>query len=408
MGDCAPYRYRVKIEYMNSSLIRRACAAAVVLATTMAPAVAAQSDDTAVRSDTAARSAAGAQARLLGEKIVPRKLSFRNTTVGGLSGIDRNPCTGEYVLISDDRSVLQPARFYTAAIKVDGAGVHSVDFTGTHPFLQPDGSVYPPASAGDGKVVDPEEVRVDPRSCRYWWAQEGDRPNSASSPVIQPSIQFANRSGAYRGELPLPANYRVSMEDRGPRRNKAIEAITFGDTDRVLTSAVEGPLLQDGPEPDLERGALIRVTQQSRKGSVLGQFAYPLEKIFTAPDPSSPWPPDTGVPSILAFPEDPSRYLVLERTWVAGAGYKIRVYDATTRGATQVRNMDSLAGQKVVPMRKKLVADFHDLGLSTVDNTEGMTWGPTLPGGERTLLLVSDDNFADDGVTQVVALGIRG
>lgn len=405
--------YGAKIAYMKSSLIRRACAAALVLATTMAPAVAAQSDGTSARPGTAVKSATGtkaaigAKARLLGEKIVPRALAFQGTTVGGLSGIDRNPCTGEYVMISDDRSVLQPARFYTARIAVDGAGVHAVDFTATHPFRQPDGSVYPPASAGDGKAVDPEEVRVDPRSCRYWWAQEGDRPRSASDPLIQPSIQFAGRSGAYRGQLTLPPDYEVTRGDRGPRRNKAVEAITFGDKDRVLTSAVEGPLLQDGPEPTLERGALVRVTQQSRDGAVLAQFAYPLEKIFAESDPSSPWPPDTGVPSILAFPEDPSRYLVLERSWVAGSGYKIRVYDATTRGATEVRNIDSLAGQRVVAMRKKLVADFHDLGLSTVDNTEGMTWGPALPGGERTLVLVSDDNFADDAVTQIVALGVR-
>lgn len=391
---------------MTSSLIRRASVAALVLATTVAPAVAAQSHDTAVQPATAVQPVLGAQARLLGEKIVPRQLDFRNTTVGGLSGIDRNPCTGEYAMISDDRSNLQPARFYTARIRVDGAGVHSVDFTGTHPFRQPDGSVYPPASAGDGKAVDPEEIRVDPRSCRYWWAQEGDRPTSASDPVIQPSIQFAGRSGAYRGQLPLPPTYEVTREDRGPRRNKAVEAITFGDRGRVLTSAVEGPLLQDGPEPTLDHGALVRVTQQSRKGRVLGQFTYPVERIFAESDPSSPWPPDTGVPSILAFPDDPSRYLVLERSWVAGSDYKIRVYDATTRGATDVRNADSLAGRRVVPMRKKLVADFDDLGLSTVDNTEGMTWGPTLPTGERTLVLVSDDNFADDAVTQIVALGI--
>lgn len=393
-----------KIEVMKASLIRRACAAALVLATTMAPAVAAQSGNTG---DTAARFDIGAHARLLGEKIVPHKLPFRNTTVGGLSGIDRDPCTGEYVMVSDDRSVLQPARFYTARINVDGAGVHSVDFTSTHPFLQPDGSVYPSASAGDGKVVDPEELRVDPLGCRYWWAQEGDRPKSSSDPLIQPTIQFAGRTGQYRGQLPLPRNYESTRGDWGLRRNKAVEAITFGDGSRTLTSAVEGPLFQDGPEPDLEHGALVRVTRQNREGGVLGQFAYPLEKIFTESDPTSPWGPDTGVPAILSFPGDPSRYLVLERTWVAGAGFKIRIYDATTRGATEVQNMDSLAGQKVVPMRKKLVVDFHDLGLSTVDNTEGMTWGPALPNGERTLLLVSDDNFAADEVTQIVALGIR-
>jgi phytase-like protein len=121
-----------------------------------------------------------------------------------------------------------------------------------------------------------------------------------------------------------------------------------------------------------------------------------------AEDPESPWGPDTGVPSILAFPDDPTRYLVLERTWVVGAGFKVRIFDATTRGATEVQDVDSLAEKKVVPMRKTLVADFHDLPLSTVDNTEGMTWGPTLPTGERTLLLISDDNFAAEEVTQVV------
>ncbi|MFJ8331541.1 esterase-like activity of phytase family protein [Streptomyces sp. NPDC094437] len=398
---------------MTSSLIRHACAAALVLAATIPPAAAARSDDTAARSGNEARpgigapSGTGARARLLGEKNVPHTLPFRGTTVGGLSGIDRDPCTGEYVMISDDRSVIQPARFYTAKIDVDAAGVHSVGFTGTHPLLQPDGSVHPPASAGDGKAVDPEEIRVDPLTCRYWWAQEGDRPKSSNEPVIQPSIQFASRTGAYRGQLRLPPHYVIGMGDRGIRRNKAIEAITFGDDGRVLTSALEGPLLQDGPEPDLTHGALVRVTRQNRNGAVLGQFAYPLEKIFTAPDPSSPWPPDTGVPSILAFPDDPSRYLVLERTWVAGAGYKIRVFDATTRGATEVQHLDALAGQHVVPMRKKLVADLADLGLSTVENIEGMTWGPDLRNGERTLVLVSDDNFAEDEVTQIVALALR-
>ncbi|WP_030691473.1 esterase-like activity of phytase family protein [Streptomyces globisporus] len=389
---------------MRSSLTRRALAAALLLTSTLAPAVAvaAQPGGESRPSERAAH------ARLLGEKIVPYKLDFQGTTVGGFSGVDRNRCTGEYVFISDDRSYLQPARFYTARLDVDAAGVHSVDFTGTHPFLQPDGSVYPSPSAGDGKAVDPEEIRVDPRSCDYWWAQEGDRPKAVGAgPVIQPSVQFAGPTGAYLGRLRLPSNYEITMDERGPRRNQAIEAITFGSHGRVVTSAVEGPLIQDGPVPDLEHGALVRVTQQTRGGRVLGQFAYPIEKIFAASDPTSPWGPDTGVPSILAFPDDPERYLVLERTWVAGSGYKIRLYDATTRGATDVRARESLAGQPVVAMRKTLVADFDTLGLSTVDNTEGMTWGPVLPSGERSLILVSDDNFDTEAVTQIVALAVR-
>ncbi|WMX48565.1 esterase-like activity of phytase family protein [Streptomyces roseicoloratus] len=387
---------------MRSSLTRRVCAAALLLTSTLAPAAAA-----APPAGPAGPAERAAQARLLGEKIVPHKLDFRGTTVGGLSGVDRNRCTGEYVFISDDRSYLQPARFYTARLDVDADGVHSVDFTGTHPFRRPDGTVYSSPTAGDGKAVDPEEIRVDPRSCRYWWAQEGDRPKTADAPVIQPSVQFASATGRYLGRLRLPSNYEITREERGPRRNQVIEAITFGSHGRVVTSAVEGPLLQDGPEPDLRNGALVRVTKQTRGGEVLGQFAYPVEKIFAASDPNSPWGPDTGVPSLLAFPDDPDRYLVLERTWVAGAGYKIRVYDATTRGATDVRAMDSLAGRSVVPMRKTLVVDLDTLGLSGIQNTEGMTWGPVLPTGERSLILVSDDNFSDEEATQIVALAVR-
>jgi hypothetical protein len=85
----------------------------------------------------------------------------------------------------------------------------------------------------------------------------------------------------------------------------------------------------------------------------------------------------------------------------------VRLFEVTTRGATNIAGLDSIAGQDVRPVRKELVADMADLGLSTVDNVEGMTWGPKLRTGERTLLLVSDDNFSATQVTQVVALAIR-
>ena len=58
-------------------------------------------------------------------------------------------------------------------------------------------------------------------------------------------------------------------------------------------------------------------------------------------------------------------------------------------------------------MRKKLVADLAATGLSRIDNIEGITWGPRLPGGEHTVILVSDDNFSASQVTQIVALAVR-
>jgi hypothetical protein len=346
--------------------------------------------------------------RLLGETTVPHKLDYEGTTVGGLSGLDRDPCTGDYVFISDDRSYLQPARFYTARFDVNDSGVGPVEFTGTYPFRQPNGATYSSPTSNDGNAVDPEEIRVDPRTCQYWWAQEGNRPKTPDGPepVIQPSIQQADRTGDYLGQLPLPSNYEITMAERGPRRNQVLEAITFNQSGSRLTSAVEGPLLQDGAEPTTEHGALTRVTTQTRTGTVLAQYAYPLEPIFAEPTPGSPWAPDTGVPAILAFPEDPTRFLVLERTYVDGSGYKVRLFDTTTRDATDVRRTDTLAKAPVQPMRKQLLADLADLSPSTVYNVEGMTWGPRLPDGQRTLVLVSDDNFNDQEVTQIIALAL--
>lgn len=56
------------------------------------------------------------------------------------------------------------------------------------------------------------------------------------------------------------------------------------------------------------------------------------------------------------------------------------------------------------PANKELLLDLADAGLRSVDNLEGMTWGPPLPDGRRVLLLVSDNNFNPAEVTQLIAL----
>jgi hypothetical protein len=349
-------------------------------------------------------SASPSGVRLLGERIIP-KGTFEGTTVGGLSGIDRDPRTGGYVLVSDDRSDQQPARFYTATIDVTSRGLGEVRLTGTHPFLRPDGTTYPPLATTDGTTVDPEDIRVDPWTGDYVWSQEGERiVEPARQVLIDPSVQVAKRDGAFRRVLPLPEIERMSAENQGPRRNQALEALTFAAGGTLVVSAMEGALLQDGPEATPDHGTLSRISVQTRSGHLLAQYAYPQEPVFTQPNPPGSFA-NNGVTAILE--SGPGRFLVVERSFVTGVGNKVLVFEISTRGATNVRELDSLAGEKVRPVRKKLVADLSDFGLSTVDNIEGMTWGPKLRSGERTLLLVSDDNFSATQVSQVVALAIR-
>ena len=49
--------------------------------------------------------------KFLSEYDVPFNKDFKNTTIGGLSGIDYNPAGKVYYMISDDRSEKNPARF---------------------------------------------------------------------------------------------------------------------------------------------------------------------------------------------------------------------------------------------------------------------------------------------------------
>ena len=56
--------------------------------------------------------------RLIGWATLPHRLSFKGTSVGGLSGLDYDPTGDVWYALSDDRSDVDPARFYTLRLPV--------------------------------------------------------------------------------------------------------------------------------------------------------------------------------------------------------------------------------------------------------------------------------------------------
>jgi hypothetical protein len=71
----------------------------------------------------------------------------------------------------------------------------------------------------------------------------------------------------------------------------------------------------------------------------------------------------------------------------------VRIYEARVDDATDVGRTAALAGARFTPMQKCLVIDLSTAGIGDTDNIEAAAWGPRLPNGNATLLLVSDDNF---------------
>ena len=105
---------------------------------------------------------------------------------------------------------------------------------------------------------------------------------------------------------------------------------------------------------------------------------------------------------------DAHRMLVLERAYMAGYGpdnsTSLRLYLVDTRDGSDTLNLPALQSGNYNAASKTLVADFSNFpGLTRLDNTEGITWGPALTNGNRTLVFVSDDNFNPRQITQFLA-----
>ncbi|WP_406176560.1 esterase-like activity of phytase family protein [Streptomyces canus] len=380
----------------------RIIASAVVLASLPAlvgtPAAA---HDSAVRLD------------FLGERELPNAMAFQGTTVGGLSAISYDVRSGTYYVISDDRSQTGPARFYTAHVGFTDGTLTGVELTGTHPWLRPDGTTFPPTSTATATVApDPEGIAVDPRDGTLVWTSEGERIVASDGPALlgDPWIRRATTTGAYTGQLPLPPQLHMNSQEFGPRKNQTLEGVTFTPDGRRIVTAMEDPLYQDGDDPTPEHGALTRITvHDARTGQPLAQYAYPLEPLFATPPAGST---DTnGVSDIVALDRD--RFLVLERASIyTDNNWKARIYLVDLHGATDVLGRDSLtetSAPRVQPVRKTLVTDLSDVpGPTRVDNVEGITLGPRLPDGRRTVVLVSDDNFAARQATQFIAFAAHG
>lgn len=338
--------------------------------------------------------------KLIGEAMLPHRMKFKGTTVGGLSGIDYDPVRNLWVALSDDRSEIDAARFYVFDLQLS-PGQLQVTFKDVHTLRQANGQPYPARRQG-GDVPDPEAVRLLPGG-NLLWTSEGD-----GSIKLAPALREARPDGSHVRDFDIPSTHRFGgAPGTGPRNNLTFEGLALTPDTRGAWAAMEGPLEQDGGVPTIDSGGgLCRFTLfDVASGRAVRQLAYQPDAI-----PARPIPPgafaDNGVSEILMA--DEHHMLVLERAFMMGRGTSLRVYRIDTRQGSDTLALPSLAGAGVRVPAKTLIADFAQLGLSRLDNTEAMCWGPRLPNGGRGLVFASDDNFNPLQVTQFVACEYLG
>jgi len=316
--------------------------------------------------------------RFIGQQIVPTGARLEGTVVGGLSGIDYDAVTGRYVAISDDRSRHGPARFYDIALALNSRRFDGVSLTGVRFMGQPGGGAY------HANAIDAESIRFAGADLIY--ASEG-----SARAGIAPFVREMAADGRYLRSFDVPRHFMPGRRS-GVRDNRAFESLTVSSDGARILAATEASLAQD----NMEGTRQSRILSFDRAtGEPVAEYVYEIED---GADRSS-----TGLAELLAL--DGTRYLALERSTPSRShGGSARIFLVDLGGATNVAGEDALTGN-YRPAAKSLLLDLDTLGIR-LDNIEGMTFGPVLENGRRSLILVSDNNFSKAQVTQFLAFDI--
>jgi len=326
---------------------------------------------------------------VIAELELPVDLVDENVPLGGLSGLTYDPACDLFYALSDDRGYVAPPRVYTLKLELDGPLVRPLEVITLRDER---------GEAVDDGILDPEAVALAP-SGALWVATEGDARG-----LIPPRIMAFRLDGTMLHELEIPQSY-LPAEGSGARSNLGFEGMSVSPNGSRIIAAVESALLQDGPNADLDHGAVIRlVVFDAATRRAVSERAYRVE-----PVPDKPRPPTAyrsiGVSEILAL--DDRRVLVVERSFSAGVGNTVRIYLADLQTGDDITGVASLSA-KVKPVHKTLIADLSDLGIDP-DNLEGMSFGPMLADGRSTLVMVADNNFHPDvQANQLLVLAVSG
>jgi hypothetical protein len=326
----------------------------------------------------------------LGELKIPTGFIFKDTQLGGLSGITHDSQRNLYYALSDDRTIQGPARFYTLEIELDPLMVTPLGVT---PLVDSNNRRFPPYS------IDPEGIALTGWDTLFI-SSEGDVTRA-----IAPFIKEFSLEGKELKTLPIPPKF-LPGNDQGIRNNLAFESLTLSPQERFLYTATESALVQDGEPADLTQGTPVRILQYNlATAETPREFYYQTERVLTEPNY-----PDGfiihGLVELLAW--DETRLLSLERGFTEDVGTTVLLYEVSLEGATDIQKIESLknsGNRQIQPVQKRLLLDLRTLDIP-LDNLEGMTFGPDLPDGRRSLILVSDNNFNPLQVTQFLMFAI--
>lgn len=243
------------------------------------------------------------------------------------------------------------------------------------------GGVAAPGLGGDS-----EGIAVTPGGTSVWVADE----------VASTITEFSLATGAVVGGITVPPIFAPA----NVQANRGLESLSFGAG--AVWTANEEALLPDGPLATTAAGSWVRLQRFAGDAfTAAGQWAYLTDPLSA----TSPFTTATrnGLVDLVALPD--GGLLALERDFGGVLPtFRSRIYAVDLAGASDVSDLASLGGGGFTAVGKTLLweASFAS------SNFEGLTLGPALDDGGRSLILVSDDGAGTGGQRQhVLALRLH-
>lgn len=381
---------------------------ALLLASSVVPQVTSRADDSPAIEFIGKAVIPGDARDLSGDTRILENGEPRNR-LGGFSALDYSGKGTRYAAMSDrgadDGAVGYPCRAQMLDIQIHPGDTIPVAVKSVETILFRDAQNRPFIGlAAAIEATEENAHRFDPEGFRFH-ANGGFFVSDEYGPVI---IEF-QPNGIEKRRFDLPAHLLVASPNAdkvaenaanktGRASNRGMECLALSTDGTKLVGLIQGPLLQDGkrtPE-GIVIGHNCRLVEIDLASGYTREFVYQMASDLN------------GNSEIVAVA--PDRFLVLERDSGAGeaaAWRKLVMIDLSN--ATNVSDQTALPLElpaSIQPVQRVDYLDFLDprwklAGADMPEKIEGLTYGPVLADGRKTLLVSTDNDFESAEPSQI-------
>ncbi len=259
-------------------------------------------------------------------------------------------------------------------------------------------AAYDATNSDQGLRYDPEAVRI---------LKDG---SLLISDEYGPFIHLFSAKGKRLKSIPVPDAFKITkpsadkkteikQNKKGRVANKGFEGLALSPDQSKAYAVLQAPLIQDGGKS----GRFVRILEADLATGATRQFA--IERPDT----------DAEYNEILAI--DDHRFLLIERDGEVGSDARRKsIVTLDLRNASDVSGIESLDAKNLPntfrPAKTQLFINLLDpayglRGNSFPEKVEGLTFGPNLADGRKTLIVTTDNDLKPSAATQIWVFAVN-